>query len=324
MRLPSLPSSLLGLTLPLLLPLAAGGCGPGATAKVQPSAAPEVEPAATGEPEPSEPLAPPGTDAGKDASLPADGTAGCGKAPPSLGAADGVALTVGATTRTYTIALPEGYDPTRAYRLVFGFHSGGRNGAGTRPYYDLESRAGNSAIFVYPDGLKGSWDLETPAEKNRDVAFFDALVATISASHCIDRTRIFAMGTSMGAYLTNQLGCRRGNTLRAIATHAGGGPFELQGSYDAQGTLVCPERPVAAAIFHGLSDTNVAPSEGDKSIKHWRTVNHCKSSSSPRSPSPCEAPDGCDRPVLICKIPGQGHAIWASGRQATWDFFAGF
>lgn len=234
-------------------------------------------------------------------------------------------MTVAGVPRTYTLYVPESYDARKAYRLVVGLHSGGRNGASARPYFDLEGRSAGGAIFVYPDGLRGNWDLATAYAQNVDVALFDALVASLGASLCIDKTRIFAVGTSSGAYFVNQLGCARGNVLRAIAAHAGGGPFaSTGGTYDAQGQLVCPTPPVAAAIFHGLADTNVSPSEGDKAIAHWTHWNGCTAERKAVTPAPCESPTTCGKPVLVCKIPDQGHAIWAPGRQATWDFFASF
>jgi polyhydroxybutyrate depolymerase len=266
--------------------------------------------------------APPDVDPLADATAPEGGSEGCLK-PAKAGVFEGLAIDVLGASRTYTLSVPVGYDPRKAYRLVFGFHSGGRTGASARPYFDLEGRSGGAAIFVYPDGVRGNWDLNTAYADNRDVALFDALVASLRGAYCLDKARTFAMGTSNGAYFVNQLACARGNVLRGIASHAGGGPYMLNGgTYDEKGQLRCPTPPVAAAIFHGLADTNVSPTEGDKAIAHWSHWNGCQAARNPVSPAPCEAPSGCASPVLVCKVPDQGHAIWGPGRQATWDFFA--
>ena len=259
-----------------------------------------------------------------DATTPANGTPGCLRAAVA-GVRESLVLDVAGASRSYTLSVPEGYDARKAYRLVVGYHSGGRTGASARPYFDLESRAGGAAIFVYPDGLRGNWDIATPAPQNRDMALFDALLASLGATYCLDKTRVFAVGTSNGAYFVNQLACARGDSLRAIASHAGGGPFaSAGGTYDAKGQLVCPTPPIAAAIFHGLADTNVSPAEGEKAITHWSHWNGCEAARSPTAPAPCETARGCKNPVVVCKGPGQGHAIWGPGRQATWDFFAAF
>lgn len=295
------------------------GCSSEPATKGTSPAPPATEPAPAPAPEPVDAAPPPEP---VDAAPPPNGTPGCGVAAPS-GVREGLSLAVGGSTRTYTLWVPEGYSPRRAHRLVVGLHSGGRNGASARPYLDLEGRS-EGAVFVYPDAVRGNWDLNTPYAQNGDFAFFDALVRALSDTLCLDTTRFFAVGTSAGAYFANQLACGRGGVLRAIASHAGGGPFATPGSYDAEGHLICPSPPVAAAIFHGLADTNVSPSEGEKAVRHWSFWNGCGATRAPASPTPCEAPQGCKRPVLVCTVPGQGHAMWGPGRQATWDFFAQF
>ncbi|MBK6459804.1 MAG: hypothetical protein IPF92_02165 [Myxococcales bacterium] len=291
----------------------------GCSSEPAPSASPggSATPVVSGEPEPVDAAAP-----SVDAAPPPNGTPGCGAVVVS-GLREGLALTVAGTPRTYTLWLPERYDPRRAHRLVVGLHSGGRTGASARPYLDLEGRS-EGAVFVYPDAIRGNWDLNTPYAQNPDFAFFDALMRELSDTLCLDATRFFAVGTSAGAYFANQLACGRGGVLRAIAAHAGGGPFQTPGDYDAAGHLICPTPPVAAAIFHGLADTSVSPTEGEKAVRHWSFWNGCDAARQPAAPTPCEGPKGCQRPVLVCTVPGQGHAVWGPGRQATWDFFAQF
>lgn len=303
--------------------VALAGCSSSSAPEPPPLAMPPSGDATEPPPEAGPPRS---ADAGRDAALPPNGSKGCGttNALGKPGQSSGLSVKVSATTRTYALSVPPSYDAYRGYPLVFNFHSGGRTGAGARDYFAFEGFAADKAVFVYPDGEKGNWDLDTEAAKNKDIAFFDALLAEVEAKLCIDTTRVFATGSSMGAYLTNQLGCRRGDVLRAIAPHAGGGPWETNGKYDADGHVICGQKPVAAMIFIGLADTNVDPSEGEKSIAHWSWSDGCKSQTSPAMPSPCVAYQGCKNPVVTCKIPGVGHKIWDQGPKATWDFFASF
>jgi polyhydroxybutyrate depolymerase len=275
---------------------------------------------------PAADAAPPSDASARDATPPPNGSKGCGNtgALAKPGPVSGLVVGVGAAKRTYALSVPVGYDAYRGYPLVFNFHSGGRTGASARDYFAFEAFAGDKAIFVYPDGEKGNWDLDTTAAQNKDVAFFDALLAEVEANLCVDTTRVFATGSSMGAYLTNQLGCRRGDVLRAIAPHAGGGPWETGGKYDAEGHLICAQKAPAAMVFIGLADTNVDPAEGEKSLKHWSWANGCEVQTSPATPSPCVSFQGCGKPVVSCKIPGVGHRIWSEGPKATWEFFASF
>lgn len=308
-------SPLLALTLPLV------ACGNAASA---PPAEPVREGADAAVEAPSATEPPKGASAAPPRVAPEGGSAGCTIAGAG-GAVDGAVVDVAGTARTFSVEVPPDYDPYRKYPLVFVLHSGGGTGARTRSYFDFSSFAGSDAIFLYPDGRRGSWDLDSETAQNGDVALFDALVAKYASERCIDPKRIFVTGTSNGAYFANQLGCRRGDVIRAIAPHAGGGPYSLQGSmFDAKGELKCPTTPVAARVFIGLADTQVLPSEGEKSVAHWTRVNGCDAATSSDDPSPCVAHAGCDRPVSVCRIPGVGHRMWTEGPKATWSFFQSF
>lgn len=306
---------------PLALTLSLLACGGSSTAPAV-EAVREDGDAGAGAPAATEPRET--ADAAPPPVAPEGGSAGCTIAAAG-GALDGASVDVAGTARTFSVEVPADYDPYRKYPLVFVLHSGGGTGARTRSYFDFSSFAGSDAIFLYPDGRRGSWDLDSETAENGDVALFDALVAKLSRERCIDPKRIFVTGTSNGAYFANQLGCRRGDVIRAIAPHAGGGPYSLQGAmFDEKGALKCPTAPVAARIFIGLADTQVLPSEGEKSVAHWTRTNGCQAATEGDAPAPCVTHAGCERPVSVCRLPGVGHRMWAEGPKATWSFFQTF
>lgn len=248
------------------------------------------------------------------------GSPGCGKPAPA-GAHEQKVTALG-RARSYKVVVPSGYQPSTPYPVVFALHGNGGNASGVRAALDLERHAHGRAIFVYPEGVGGGWDLDSESGKNRDVALFDAVLLSLHQSLCLDERRVFVTGFSNGAYMANQLACRRGERIRAVATHAGGGPYENAGAtYDDQGHLVCPGKAVAALVVHGMSDRTVAPSEGQKSIDHWSFANRCSGGSSPSGPPACASMNGCVQPVVACKVPGLGHAVWAEGKRMTWSFF---
>lgn len=263
-------------------------------------------------------------DAGGGEGGPSEPTPGCGPEDAPTGYLANQSVQAAGQTRSYHVFVPPAHDGKKTFPLVFVLHGSGGDGAGIRSYFKIEAAANGGGIFVYPDGNNRQWNLNEKAAANEDIALFDAIVAKISASHCVDKQRIFATGFSNGGYFSNQLGCRRGSVLRAIVSHAGGGPFGNGDEYNAMGNLVCPESPVAALIIHGESDGAVQLSEGTKSRDHWRRVNNCQTSSSPSAPSPCVAYAGCAKPVKFCQIGGLGHEIWSSGASATWSFFSSF
>lgn len=248
-------------------------------------------------------------------------SAGCGKAGAKTGLVQNARVRVKNQDRTYILSVPDAYVPTTAYPLVFALHGGGGNAAGARNQLDLDHTSGGRAIVVWPDAVRGEWDLDDEATKNRDVDLFDMLLFTIGNTYCVDMKRVFVTGFSNGAYMANQLACRRGDKIRAIASHAGGGPYENQGRYDEEGHLLCPGKAVAALVVRGNADGVVQPSEGDASVAHWSFSNRCNGRPVATPPPPCEMIGGCMQPVVSCRIPGLGHAPWQNAKAATWAFF---
>lgn len=252
-------------------------------------------------------------------------SAGCSKADAPTGLLSKQPISVKNNARTYDLFVPDSHGK-KPLPLIFVFHGSGGDGAGIRRTFDLERHANGEAIFVYPDGFGGEWDLESKAPSNIDMLLFDAILEAVSDSHCVDTKRVFATGYSAGGYFSNQLACRRGGKLRAIASHSGGGPFGQSDEYGDDGRLRCPERAVAALVVHGTADGDVKLEEAHKSREHWRRVNGCRSGPGDAiSPSPCVQLAECseDRPVVYCEIPGLGHEVWPeNGAKLTWELFS--
>lgn len=254
-------------------------------------------------------------------------TGGCSKPNPK-GFLPAQKLTVRSVVRNYELFVPETSDGKTALPLVFVFHGTGGTGAEIRNTHALEGEAKGKAIFVYPDALAAkAWNINDPATRNDDMALFDAVLEELSNTVCVDRARVFGTGFSNGGFFANQLACRRGGVLRAVASHGGGGPFGSSNDYDERGNLVCPEAPIAALVVHGVDDGEVKLEEAKKSVAHWTRVNGCRTGTSPFGPPPCGKLAGCaqERPVVSCEVPGLGHAIWpGDGARVTWQFFDSF
>lgn len=224
---------------------------------------------------------------------------------------------VAGTSRSYLVSAPDEHQPGHAYPLVFAWHGRGSNASQARSYFGVEEAAGGAAIVVYPDGLPVSdnpddtgWDL---AATGRDVALFDALLERLTTEYCVDRERVFSTGHSFGGYISNVLGCVRGDDLRAIAPVAGGGPY---GGCTGQ---------VAAWVVHGTSDSVVPLSEGQGSRDHWVDAAGCGGPATAVEPSPCVAYPGCAAPVVWCEhadtsFGGHGWPAFVPG--GIWGFFA--
>jgi len=231
-------------------------------------------------------------------------------------------ITVNGTPRAYLRVIPDAYDPSQPYPLVFAWHGLGGDGALARLYFGVEQASADQAIFLYPDGLpqaahggETGWDLSAGGD---DMLFFDALLDELYATACIDLDRVFSTGHSFGCYMSNALSCFRGTDIAAIGAVAGGPYFGLSCS----GTT-------GAWLAHDQSDSVVPFSEGEAARDQHLGRNGCDATTTPTDPSPCVAYDGCaaDTPVHWCDhtdggANGHGWPGWAGS--AIWSFFATF
>jgi len=250
---------------------------------------------------------------------------GCGNASPP---ADGTqTIDVDGTEREFIVALPDDYDASMPYKLVFAWHGLGgmasqiATGFGGGGFYGLENRAMGSTIFVAGQGLDTSNSVGSgPGWDNmggRDVAFTAAMLEWLRSSYCIDNDRIFSVGMSYGGIMSNTVGCALGDDFRAIAPIAGMGPSAFGGGGACTGQ-------VAAWIAHGNMDNVVSFSSGEGSRDHWLEANHCDSTNMPSGDN-CVAYDGCDdgMPVVWCEFSG-GHTVPSFASEEIWAFFSQF
>jgi polyhydroxybutyrate depolymerase len=242
--------------------------------------------------------------AGSEAAVRSPRSAGCGK---SASASNGFAsrtLRVGDRDRTYALRVPEGYQPGRAYPLVFRFHGSGGNGESGG--LDIERATDDGALIVAPDGLNQNWTNETA-----DLALFDALLAELGAQYCVDLERVYAYGFSAGAGFSELLACKRGNQLRAIGAVAG---------WDRTRGASC-QRPVAAWLAHDLDDEAVTIEMGRAGRDQLLQLNGCSNQTMPSGD--CVRYQGCAAPVVWCETTGLGHNIRGDyAPEQVWAFFS--
>ncbi|HTN91674.1 MAG TPA: prolyl oligopeptidase family serine peptidase [Sorangium sp.] len=225
-------------------------------------------------------------------------------------------IDVGGATREYILAVPDDYDPSHAYRLIFAWHPRGGSaqqvatgfGGG---YYGLQNRADGSAIFVSPEGIDQGWE----NKDGRDIAFLRAMLDRLRADLCIDQSRIFSTGFSYGGMMSYAIGCAMGDVFRAIAPMSGA---LYSGCEDG-------DSPVAMWGAHGNAD-NVVPLENGQAARDvFLERNHCDPQTTPTEPSPCVSYEGCDAgyPVVWCEF-GGGHEMPDDSGESIWSFFSQF
>jgi poly(3-hydroxybutyrate) depolymerase len=126
-------------------------------------------------------------------------TAGCGKTPPSSG-------TKNIGNRQYILQVPANYNPNTQYKLIFGFHWLNGNMNNVAPgFYGLRALAGETAIFVAPNGINAGW----ANNGGSDLTFVDQILAEVENGLCVDTTQRFATGFSYGGAMSYALACDR-------------------------------------------------------------------------------------------------------------------
>ncbi|MEV7627052.1 cellulose binding domain-containing protein [Actinoplanes sp. NPDC089786] len=251
-------------------------------------------------------------------------TAGCGKTP-SL--RDGTyTIQSGGRARTYILRLPGSYTSSRSYRLVIGLHwlNGSANDVVGNGFYGLQQRAGDSAIFVAPQGLDAGW----ANTGGRDVTLVDDILRVVENDLCVDTTQRFALGFSYGAAMSYALACARPTVFRAVAPIAGA---NLSGCSSTS-------QPVAYFGIHGIRDSVLNISQGRALRDSFVRANGCTAQNPPEPaqgsgthittnyagcrdgyPVRWAAFDGDHVPLPVDR---NAASSWVSGE--VWQFFAQF
>lgn len=208
-------------------------------------------------------------------------TAGCGKTP-SLRSGTQTIQSSG-QSRSFILRIPDGYNNTRPYRLIFAFHwrggtmndvaFGGSSGAAWA-YYGMQEQSGNSAILVAPQGIGNGW-----ANSNgQDVTFTDDMIRLIENDLCVETTQRFSMGFSFGGGMSYALACARASVFRAVVVYSG-----AQISGCSGGT-----QPIAYFGIHGISD-NVLNISAGRSLRDTFVRNNGCAAQNPAEPAPGSA-----------------------------------
>jgi polyhydroxybutyrate depolymerase len=220
--------------------------------------------------------------------------------------------------RSYRLRVGSAVGPEGRAPLVFAWHGFGgsadRFEGVIRPDRDwpeaiVVTPRGNSRRFSrFGPVSRPGWQTAEGELRDRDLAFFDAMLAELSSTGCVDPARVYSTGFSNGAFFSNLLGCVRGDLLAGIAPVAGGGPLGAQ----------C-KGPMPVLLTHGESDRVVPYASSESSLEHWAKQNSCSLRAPERDR--CVALSDCTAaPAEFCSH-AAGH-VWPSGTTTrVVDFF---
>lgn len=159
--------------------------------------------------------------------------------------------------------------------LVFGFHGHGgnmRNAARSFRMHELWPEA----VVVYmqglntpgrltdPEGKKPGWQSAVGDQGDRDLKFFDVVLASMKEKHKIDERRIYSTGHSNGGGFTYLLWAARGDVFAAVAPSAA-----------AAGRSTKDLKPKPVMHIAGENDELVKFAWQQLAMTHLRRLNEC-------------------------------------------------
>ena len=184
-----------------------------------------------------------------------------------------VSLTVDGVVRTALVYAPPNAK-TASTPVVFVFHGHGGSAENAARSFAF-NRQWPEAISVYmqgldtpgqltdPQGNRAGWQAAVGNQGDRDLKFFDAMLARLKQDYKVDVKRIYCTGHSNGGGFTYLLWLARGNVFAAVA------PSSVAAKYANQLT------PKPAMIMGGEDDPLVKFAWQKLTMEAVRKVNGC-------------------------------------------------
>lgn len=187
--------------------------------------------------------------------------------------------TVAGVEREGLVCVPKGAK-SEATPVIFAFHGHGGTARHAARTMDFQTQW-PEAIVVYlqglntpgrltdPEGKKPGWQSGPGELADRDLKFFDAVLASLKTDYQVDAKRIYASGHSNGGSFTYLLWATRGDTFAAVAP---------SGAIPIRGTKLAAKPALHLA---GEQDPLVRFAWQQRGMELVRQVNGCEAASKP-------------------------------------------
>jgi len=229
-----------------------------------------------------------------------------------------LAITVDGLARSTLIYAPPSAKSSPA-PVVFVFHGHGGNSRNAERSFHIEQEW-PEAIVVYmqglptvgqltdPEGKRNGWQAAAGDNGDRDLKFFDAVLARLKQDYAVDGKHIYATGHSNGGGFTYLLWLTRNDVIAAVA------PCSAVAKYAAQ------LQPKPALHIAGEKDPLVKFAWQQRMMDKIRQIDGCAATGEPWAPDCVLYPSAKGTPVVTFIHPG-GHIVPGSAPALIVKFF---
>jgi len=228
---------------------------------------------------------------------------------------------VGEQTREALVAVPEAakMKPTP---VVFAFHGHGGSMHNAARTFAYDTRW-PEAIVVYmqglntpgrltdPEGKRAGWQMRAGEQEDRDLKFFDQILATLKEEYKVDEKRIYATGHSNGGAFTYLLWAERGDIFAAMAPCAAAAGLPMFRKFQLK------------PVFHlaGENDPLVKYSWQKATIDGLKKLNQCGEGNPWRSDPHCTVYESKQGTPVVTYIHEGGHSFPREAASLIVQFF---
>jgi polyhydroxybutyrate depolymerase len=210
--------------------------------------------------------------------------------------------TVDGRERQALIYRPQKESPEGA-PVVFGFHGHGGNARNAARTFALHTHW-PEALVVYmqgvptpgrltdPEGRRNGWQHGAGDQGDRDLRFFDAVLATLKEKSRIDEDRVYATGHSNGGGFTYLLWSQRPDVFAAMAPSASAARF------------ITTLKPKPAMHIAGENDPLVKYAWQTVAMQTIRGINGCAAEGEPWAKHCTLYPSPTGKPFVAYIHPG--------------------
>lgn len=232
--------------------------------------------------------------------------------------------------REFLVHVPQNFKKDKYYPLVMVFPGRGATAMDAQASFGLDALP---AIVVYPfpstskDG-DTAWQSAPYSSDANDVAFTEGVLDKVQGELCIDKTRVYVVGMSIGGGFASLLSCKLPDRFAAYAI--------IGGAHYAPNNNCRPARAAPIISIHGDNDP-IVPYDGSfarqlPSVFTWTqsraSAEKCSAPTTTHSAGQIEVTtwDKCrgNGVVQHVRIIGGGHAWGDISNDALWQFLSRF